>query len=258
MEYLFIIKQFFSVRFLKTDIRPFHFPKVLIWIFIGLYLFSSVLIRDVWAQKEVTSKIYRYQGREKSTRRYEKYEVKPRLYLPHIDRRRPRTELVTLAPTAERVRFRKYLADAHVGLRFYQRRTCIRCHPSQARSLHSIRAKISCRQCHGDEPIPGNNHYNAPMHPRRRYAFICAKCHAGSSPSFATYRVHEPSPLSFETLKTFPVLFYVFWSMVVLAVGTFVVFLPHTLMWGIRELLPPTFRLRFRRIFPGKKKNDSD
>ncbi len=258
MEDFFIFKPFFGARLLKAGIRPFRFQNILIWIFIGTNSFSSVFIQDVWAQKEVTSKIYRYQGREKSTRRYEKYEVKPRLYLPYIDRRRPRTELVTLAPTAERVRFRKYLADSHVGLRFYQRRTCIRCHPSQARSLHSIRAKISCRQCHGDEPIPGNNHYNAPMHPRRRYAFICAKCHLGSSPSFATYRIHEPNPLSLTTQKAFPVLFYAFWFMVVLAVGTFAAFLPHTLMWGIREFLPPTFRLRFRRIFPGKNKNDSD
>jgi hypothetical protein len=38
------------------------------------------------------------------------------------------------------------------------------------------------------------------------------------------------------TRTSFPLLFYVFWLMVVLAVGTFLVFLPHTLMWGIREL----------------------
>jgi len=207
----------------------------------------------VWAQKEVTSKAYRLRQREKSTSRYERYEAKPRLYLPHIRDPRPRAELITLAPTAEKVRFRKYLADSHVGLRFYERRTCVRCHPRQARSMHSVRAKITCRQCHGDEPIPGNSHYAAPMHPRKRYAYVCAKCHKGSSPSFATYRIHEPNPLSFDTQKSFPVLFYAFWFMVALAVGTFAAFIPHTLSWGLREFLPPNFRLEIRRYLPGKK-----
>ena len=38
------------------------------------------------------------------------------------------------------------------------------------------------------------------------------------------------------TMKSFPVLFYAFWIMIAIAVGTFVVFLPHTILWGIREL----------------------
>ena len=240
--------------------KPFtrlRFTRTRIWTIALVSVLSAVFIPAVWAQKEVTSKTYRFREREKSTGRYERYEVKPRLYQPHIRGRRPRAELITLAPTAEKVRFRKYLADAHVGLRFYERRTCVSCHPQQARSLHAVRAKITCRQCHGDEPIPGSSHFAAPMHPRKRYAYVCAKCHKGSSPSFATYRIHEPNPLSFDTQKAFPVLFYVFWFMVVLAVGTFAAFIPHTLSWGLREFLPPNFRLEIRRYLPGKKKNNA-
>jgi hypothetical protein len=48
--------------------------------------------------------------------------------------------------------------------------------------------------------------------------------------------VHTPNPALAATQKTFPVLFYVFWFMVVLAGSTFLVFLPHTALWGIREL----------------------
>jgi len=190
---------------------------------IGLVVLAVVFFGSgpVRAQQEVTSERYRLTRREKSSARYERYEFKPRLYLPHVQQPRTRTELITLAPTAEKVRFRKYLVDSHVGLRFYERRTCISCHPQQARSLHTVRARITCRQCHGDEPIAGNSHYNSLMHKRRKHAFICAKCHKGSSPSFATYRIHEPSPLSLTTQKAFPVLFYVFWFMVVLVVGTF-------------------------------------
>ena len=39
-----------------------------------------------------------------------------------------------------------------------------------------------------------------------------------------------------STMKSFPVLFYAFWIMIAIAMGTFVVFLPHSILWGIREL----------------------
>jgi len=73
------------------------------------------------------------------------------------------------------------------------------------------------------------------MNPRRRHAFICSKCHEGSSASFASYIVHSPNPADLGTLTTFPILFVVFWAMIALAVGTFLVFLPHTFLWGLRE-----------------------
>ncbi len=246
-------KNLFSSDTSNTGTGRLRFYRALICTFIFTTVFAPGFIRVVWAQKEVTSEGYRYTGREKSTARYERYEFKPRLYLPYVQKQRTRTELITLAPTAEKVRFRKYLADSHVGLRFYHHRTCVSCHPQQARSLHTVRAKITCRQCHGDEPIPGNSHYAAPMHPRKRYAYVCAKCHKGSSPSFATYRVHEPSPLSLTTQKAFPVLFYVFWFMVILVVGTFAAFIPHTVMWGAREFLPSGFRLNIKRFLEKKK-----
>jgi len=37
-------------------------------------------------------------------------------------------------------------------------------------------------------------------------------------------------------MKTFPVLFYAFWIMIAITAGTFIVFLPHMVAWGIREL----------------------
>jgi hypothetical protein len=74
------------------------------------------------------------------------------------------------------------------------------------------------------------------LNPIRKHAYVCSKCHEGASASYASYVVHEPNPAMVGTLTSFPLLFYVFWFMVVLAVGTFLVFLPHTLIWGIREL----------------------
>ncbi|MCP4627820.1 MAG: hypothetical protein GY850_30520 [bacterium] len=233
--------------------RKGHCHKYLAWlgsgigVMIGLFLLVVFLtapdwfLKSAWAQKEVTSKPYRYSEREVSSRYYETYEAKPRPYPVFVRGGIPQREAITLSPIAEKVRRRQYLADSHWGLKFYERLTCISCHPRQARNLHKRRAKITCRQCHGPEPIAGLKHYYSKMNPRRRHAFICAKCHEGANVSFATYVVHEPNPTNMSTRKEFPLLFYVFWMMAAIAVGTFAAFLPHTFMWGLREFLPDTF-----------------
>jgi hypothetical protein len=226
-------------------------------IMIGLFLLVIFFIvpalfhEPAWAQKEVTSKPYRYSERELSIRSYETYEVKPRTYPVFVRGGIPQREAITLSPIAEKVRRRKYMADSHWGLKFYERLTCIKCHPQQSRNLHKIRANITCRQCHGPEPIAGLNHYYSKMYPRRRHAFICAKCHEGANASFATYVVHEPSPAVGSTRESFPLLFYVFWMMAAIAVGTFAAFLPHTVVWGLREFLPDKYLSRSRQHFAG-------
>jgi hypothetical protein len=75
------------------------------------------------------------------------------------------------------------------------------------------------------------------MNPIRRHAYVCSKCHEGSSASFASYVVHAPNPAMLSTRESFPLLFYAFWFMVALAASTFAAFLPHTAMWGLREVL---------------------
>jgi len=188
-----------------------------------------------WAE-DVATDIYRYGEREVSTGYYEEYEVKP-FHLPGGPVLYRGVITVSPSASAASVRWRTYLTDSHWGLRFYAWRTCIDCHPQQARDRHTVRAGITCRQCHGPEPIAGINHYYSRMKQFRRHAYICAKCHEGASTSYATYVVHEPTPATISTRETFPMLFYGFWMMVAIAVGTFVVFLPHTVLWGIRELL---------------------
>jgi hypothetical protein len=188
------------------------------------------------AQEEVASAIRRYKDREASTGYYEEYEVKPRRQGPFVEIPGVARGIFRYSPSAAKVRIRTRLADSHQGIKFYKRRRCEECHIEQTRDLHTVRANLTCRQCHGGEPIASIGHYYSPMNPIRRHAYVCAKCHEGASASYAGYVVHEPNPALASTFKNFPVLAVAFWVMVAIAVGTFVLFLPHTVMWGIREL----------------------
>ena len=209
-----------------------------LWGTIGLAVFVAVLPGPARAQEEVTSNIYRYREREMSTGYYGEYEAKPLPYGPFVEGQIfLRRGVITLSPTAESVRRRTYRSDSHWGLRFYERLTCVKCHPREALDLHTVRAKITCRQCHGPEPIAGINHYYSPMSPIRRHAYICAKCHEGASASYASYVIHEPPAGSPATRESFPALYYAYWSMLLLLGFTLAFFIPHSLMVGLRELL---------------------
>jgi hypothetical protein len=81
------------------------------------------------------------------------------------------------------------------------------------------------------------------MNPIRKHAYVCAKCHEGASASYASYIVHEPPAGALETKKSFPILFYAYWLMVLLLAGTLAFFIPHSILVGIREL----FRKRGKR-----------
>jgi hypothetical protein len=199
---------------------------------VGLLLFPTGLP----AQEEVASAIRRYKDREVSTGFYEEYEAKPLRQRPLISIPGVRPGPFPYSPVAARVRIRTRLADSHQGIKFYKNLRCQDCHIKETRDIHTVRGNLTCRQCHGGEPIASLEHYYSPFNPIRRHAYVCAKCHEGSSASFATYVVHAPNPAMATTRKTFPVLFYVFWGMIALAGSTFAVFLPHTVMWGFREL----------------------
>lgn len=220
-----------------------------------LYGLSALLIAQfllmpgvTHAQEETASASLRYKGREASSGYYEEYEALPRKTRPFIAVPGGGPGVFAYSPTAARVRIRTRLADSHQGIKFYNLLRCEYCHIEQTKDIHMVRAMLTCRQCHGGEPIASIQHYYSPMNPLRRHAYVCAKCHEGSSASFASYVTHSPNPAQVSTLKSFPALFYVFWSMVALAGGTFLVFLPHTALWGIREFL----------ITKKKKKKDVD
>jgi len=198
----------------------------------------GVLLAAVTAQaaEEVASAIRRYKEREASTGYYETYEVLPRRERPFVEIPGVRRGVFPYSPSAAQVRVRTRLADSHRGIRFYDNRRCEDCHLRETRDIHTTRANLTCRQCHGGEPIASIEHYFSPMNPIRRHAYVCSKCHEGSSASFAAYIIHQPDPGSLLAKKDFPALYYTYLFMLVLLVGTLAVFIPHSFLVGLREL----------------------
>jgi len=181
--------------------------------------------------------VNRYRGYEMSSGAYDDHEVRSFGKSGYLRSDRI-GGMLGYAPGADRVRTRGRLVDAHLNVLFYSpQRSCASCHARNAGSRHVVRNGLTCRQCHGGEPIADNGHYYSPNNPLRRHAYVCAKCHQQAGASFATYRIHEPNPAMASTLFFFPLLGWAFWIMVGIAVLTFAVFVPHTFLWIVREVI---------------------
>ena len=262
-----------------------------IGLLIGLAVLVTYFPDTGRTQEEVVSPhISRFRERVR-TGYQEGYEVKPRVSVSYdlmkdgyyegvevmpLERTRHEfkapgvlRDLFPVSTTGAEVRIRSRLPDAHAGIKFYQQSTCTECHSRQARSFHSDRTGINCRQCHGAEPIPAINHYYSPMNPIRRHAYVCATCHEGANDLFATYIVHEPAPGALTTKESFPAFFYANWFMVLLLLGTMAFFIPHSLMMFLQELtmkkgkagidgladfIPDRFKVTLLKLFPKKEK----
>jgi hypothetical protein len=218
-----------------TMMNPGRRVLVLMAVAVGLGL--SLLPEIVYSQEEVASAIRRYKERETSTGYYEEYEVKPRHELPLLGVPGVSRGIFPYSPTKADVRVRTRLADSHWGIKFYENRRCEECHMHETMDDHTVRANLTCRQCHGGEPIASIEHYYSPLNPIRRHAYVCAKCHEGSGASFASYIVHQPPPGAQKTRTSFPALYYAYWFMLFLLVFTLAVFIPHSFLVGLRELL---------------------
>ncbi len=133
--------------------RIFRILKMLLAAGIAAQLVLLLLPVMTPAQEEVASALRRYKDREVSTGYYEEYEVLPRRQRPFVEIPGVRRGLFPYSPTAARVRVRTRLADSHQGIKFYQGRRCEDCHIKETKDFHTVRANLTCRQCHGGEPI---------------------------------------------------------------------------------------------------------
>jgi cytochrome b subunit of formate dehydrogenase len=95
-------------------------------------------------------------------------------------------------------------------------------------------ARAKCQDCHGAHLILPPTEPASPLH-RDNIVQTCGACHPGSHRQFAGYLTHA----THHDADKYPVLFYTFWGMTALLVGTFGFFGLHTLAW-----LPRSWKLR--------------
>ncbi|HSP34573.1 MAG TPA: hypothetical protein VLU46_09690 [Thermoanaerobaculia bacterium] len=121
---------------------------------------------------------------------------------------------------------------------------CGRCHSEIARTyFDTYHGKVSqlgytktakCFDCHGAHDIQKVSDPRSHLS-RDHVVETCRKCHSGATRRFAGYLTHA----THHDPKKFPWLFWSFWGMTSLLVGTFTIGAAHTLLW-----LPRAFQMR--------------
>jgi len=122
--------------------------------------------------------------------------------------------------------------------------TCGRCHAEIAKTyFDTYHGKVSrlgytktakCYDCHGAHDVLAVTDPRSHLS-RANVAATCQKCHAGATRRFAGYLTHA----THHDPRKYPLLFYTFWGMTALLLGTFVLGGVHTLLW-----LPRAFQMR--------------
>jgi len=121
---------------------------------------------------------------------------------------------------------------------------CGRCHEKIAETyFETYHGKVSrlgytqtakCFDCHGSHDIRSVNDPHSRLS-RANVLTTCQKCHAGATRRFAGYLTHA----THHDPQKYPWLFWTFWSMTALLIGTFAISGIHTLLW-----LPRAFQMR--------------
>jgi hypothetical protein len=134
-------------------------------------------------------------------------------------------------------------ADAD-GFKLDIMQKCGRCHGEIAKTyFDTYHGKVSqlgytktakCYDCHGAHDIHKITDPRSHLS-RENVVATCQKCHPGASRRFAGYLSHA----THHDPQKYPWLFWTFWGMTGLLVGTFVVGGAHTLLW-----LPRAFQMR--------------
>ena len=118
---------------------------------------------------------------------------------------------------------------------------CGRCHEDIAKTyFDTYHGKVSqlgytktakCYDCHGAHDILPISDPKSHLS-REKVVATCKKCHEGATRRFAGYLTHA----THHDPQKYPFLFWTFWGMTSLLVGTFVLSGVHTLMWLPRAL----------------------
>jgi nitrate/TMAO reductase-like tetraheme cytochrome c subunit len=141
---------------------------------------------------------------------------------------------------------------------------CGRCHEAIAKTyFDTYHGKVSqlgytktakCYDCHGAHDILATADPQSHLS-RQNVVATCQKCHAGDTRKFAGYLTHA----THHDPQKYPFLFWTFWGMTSLLVGTFVIGGIHTLLWLPRALqMKRANRKRMEQENKGKNGNDKE
>jgi hypothetical protein len=118
---------------------------------------------------------------------------------------------------------------------------CGRCHEAIAKTyFDTYHGKVSqlgytktakCYDCHGAHDILPISDSRSRLS-REKVVGTCQKCHSGANRRFAGYLTHA----THHDPEKYPFLFWTFWGMTSLLVGTFFLGGVHTLLWLPRAL----------------------
>jgi len=125
--------------------------------------------------------------------------------------------------------------------RFHIMDQCGRCHEqiteSYFETFHGKTSRLGferaakCYDCHGSHDILPVSDPRSRLS-RENIVETCAQCHPGSHRRFAGYLTHA----THHDPDKYPYLFFAFWGMTALLLGTFAVSWVHTLLWLPRSL----------------------
>ena len=120
-------------------------------------------------------------------------------------------------------------------------RMCGQCHEKQLKgyrdTFHGKAMALgrqdvaACYDCHGHHDIAETESPESYISEARRTE-TCRKCHKHANSNFAQYIVHA----DYSDKESYPELYYVFWFMTTLLIGTMVLFALHTLLWLYRSM----------------------
>jgi cytochrome b subunit of formate dehydrogenase len=129
-----------------------------------------------------------------------------------------------------------------IGFRALMMEQCGRCHEEQTETFFdTFHGKVSrlggegvakCYDCHGTHGILSPLDPNSSLS-RDNVVETCGQCHEGSHRQFAGYLTHA----THHDRENYPYLFWSFWGMTALLVGTLSFALLHSFAWVIRLLL---------------------
>jgi len=135
--------------------------------------------------------------------------------------------------------------------------TCGKCHMEISKTyFDTYHGKVSrlgsskaakCSDCHGSHDITNVFDVNSKLS-RNNILGTCQKCHKNATKSFTRYLTHA----THHDSAKYPFLFYTFWGMTLLLLGTFSISFLHTLLWLPRSI---QMRKKIKDLHKNENKN---